>query len=333
MISLPRTMTVLVWAACVFASLPAVAHDLGVARVELCEKSGGHYELTATVTTHGPLPAGRPILPERCTFEAAPVILRRPGVANLQFRFTCRDRPLGPGDVLELPWGREGAFLSVTRLDGRTHSQFFGSERSIEGESRVRIPFSESWGQLDAPAPIARRYFLLGIEHILTGWDHLALVLCLCLIARGWCLLKLVTGFTLGHSLSLALAAFDVVRLPSPPTEACIALSIAFVAREALLPADSRRHGAGLIFVFGLLHGLGFAGAGRGRYWTGRIALGPGDVQSGRRGRPIAVRGLRAGDHGGGRLHPRPPVAPNRVRHESRNGCRLLDAPARGAGV
>jgi len=108
---------------------------------------------------------------------------------------------------------------------------------------------------------VARRYFLLGVEHILTGWDHLAFVFCLCLLARGWRLLGLVTGFTLGHSLSLALAAFDVVRLPSPPTEACIALSIAFVARETLLPPEARRQGAGLVLAFGLLHGLGFAGA------------------------------------------------------------------------
>jgi hypothetical protein len=108
---------------------------------------------------------------------------------------------------------------------------------------------------------VAKRYFLLGVEHILTGWDHLSFVLCLCLVARGWRLVKLVTGFTLGHSLSLALAAFDVIRLPSPPVEACIAMSIAFMAREALLPPDERRHGAGLVLAFGLLHGLGFAGA------------------------------------------------------------------------
>jgi hypothetical protein len=101
----------------------------------------------------------------------------------------------------------------------------------------------------------------LGIEHILTGWDHLGFVFCLCLIARGGRLVKLVTGFTLGHSLSLALATFDVVRIPSPPVEACIALSIAFVAREAILPPELRRHGAGLVVAFGLLHGLGFAGA------------------------------------------------------------------------
>ena len=62
MISLPRTMTVLVWAACVFASLPAVAHDLGVARVELCEKSGGHYECHRDRDDTRPTP-GRPADP------------------------------------------------------------------------------------------------------------------------------------------------------------------------------------------------------------------------------------------------------------------------------
>ena len=130
-------MTVLVWAACVSHPCPQ-SPLIWAWRVWSCARSrAGITQFTATVTTHGPLPAGRPILPERCTFEAAPVILRRPGVANLQFRFTCRDRPLGPGDVLELPWGREGAFLSVTRLDGQNASR---SSSAVNGPSRANRP-------------------------------------------------------------------------------------------------------------------------------------------------------------------------------------------------
>ncbi len=203
----------------------------------------------------------RPELPARCTLEGPPSVFRRPGIAVLHFAFSCAGRPLGPGDVLRLPWKREGAFVAARWLDGTTRSRFFSSDAHSPGEGGILIAFDELRGRPLGPVDVARRYFFLGVQHILTGWDHLAFVFCLCLLARGWRLLGLVTGFTLGHSLSLALAAFNVVRLPSPPTEACIALSIAFVAREALLPPEARRQGAGLVLAFGLLHGLGFAGA------------------------------------------------------------------------
>lgn len=101
----------------------------------------------------------------------------------------------------------------------------------------------------------------MGTEHILLGVDHLAFVVGLCLIARGRRLLILISGFTLGHSLTLALATLGWVRIPSLPVEACIALSIAFVARQAMLPDARQAHGFWLVAAFGLLHGLGFAGA------------------------------------------------------------------------
>ncbi|MBM3991104.1 MAG: HupE/UreJ family protein [Planctomycetes bacterium] len=103
-------------------------------------------------------------------------------------------------------------------------------------------------------------YFQLGVEHILGGWDHLAFLFALLVAARGLrSLLGVVTAFTAAHSITLALAAFDVVRLPARLVELAIALSIAYVAAEVLLV---RRPGARWIeaFAFGLVHGLGFAG-------------------------------------------------------------------------
>lgn len=109
------------------------------------------------------------------------------------------------------------------------------------------------------------RYVRLGIEHILLGFDHLAFVLALfLLIPTGSILLKTITAFTVGHSLTLALATFHVVTLPTALTEALIALSIAFVAREVLLPDDrtlAHRNPWLVALAFGLLHGLGFAAA------------------------------------------------------------------------
>jgi hypothetical protein len=251
----------LAWLGLMAAALPAGAHDLGLARAELRETNGGCYELDVTVSARPGLLAEGLVLPPRCTLAGSPRTLKRPGVAVLQFAFTCAGPPLGPGDTLHLPWTREGAFVTARWRDGSTSAQFFAAATGGPAEGGVSVPMAALRGPAGRPLDIARRYFRLGIQHILSGYDHLAFVLCLCLLARGWRLVKLVTGFTLGHSLSLALAALDVVRLPSPPVEACIALSIAFVAREALRPPEARRHGVGLVFAFGLLHGLGFAGA------------------------------------------------------------------------
>jgi hypothetical protein len=105
-------------------------------------------------------------------------------------------------------------------------------------------------------------FVLLGIEHILTGWDHLLFLLGLLLRGGSWlALAKIVTAFTLAHSVTLALAALDVVVLPDRLVEAVIALSIAFVAAENLFgkPVVARRWLVS--FCFGLVHGFGFSAA------------------------------------------------------------------------
>ncbi|HLK89461.1 MAG TPA: HupE/UreJ family protein [Polyangia bacterium] len=115
-----------------------------------------------------------------------------------------------------------------------------------------------------ALAPIAADYVALGVEHILTGFDHLLFVVALTLLVRRKKqLLATITAFTIAHSISLALTVLDVVRLPSPPVEASIALSIVLVCAECLRPGDSLAHRApwAVAFAFGLLHGLGFASA------------------------------------------------------------------------
>jgi hypothetical protein len=106
----------------------------------------------------------------------------------------------------------------------------------------------------------AGSFFPLGIEHILTGYDHLLFLLALMLRGGGlWSLLKIITAFTIAHSITLALAALDVVVLPGAVVESVIALSIAYVALENLLPryAVSRRWAVS--FLFGLVHGFGFS--------------------------------------------------------------------------
>jgi hydrogenase/urease accessory protein HupE len=107
-----------------------------------------------------------------------------------------------------------------------------------------------------------RRFLVLGVEHILTGYDHLAFLLAL-LLAGGSLreVAKIITSFTLAHSITLALATFDVVRLPAGVVEPLIAVSIIYVGLENLWRRDLLRRRWLLTFGFGLIHGLGFATA------------------------------------------------------------------------
>ena len=107
-------------------------------------------------------------------------------------------------------------------------------------------------------------YFILGVEHLMFGLDHVLFVLLLSFMVKGWQnLLKVITSFTIAHSITLGLSAFKVVTLPQGPIEALIALSIILLASEVLRPNGSLiRQGPWFVaFLFGLLHGLGFAGA------------------------------------------------------------------------
>ncbi|MCO4811915.1 MAG: HupE/UreJ family protein [Gammaproteobacteria bacterium] len=114
---------------------------------------------------------------------------------------------------------------------------------------------------------VAWTYMALGVEHILSGVDHLLFVLALLMVVVGWRrLVGTVTAFTVAHSITLALAALGFVRAPGPPVEAIIALSIVFVAAEIIRgrqghPGLTARLPWIVAFSFGLLHGFGFAGA------------------------------------------------------------------------
>jgi hydrogenase/urease accessory protein HupE len=119
----------------------------------------------------------------------------------------------------------------------------------------------------EEPMAVAGTYLKLGVEHILTGVDHLLFVLGLLVLSgRSWRLLDTVTAFTVAHSATLALAVLGLVHVPPAPVEAVIALSIAFVAVEILRsragrPGLAARSPWIVAFAFGLLHGFGFAGA------------------------------------------------------------------------
>ena len=146
--------------------------------------------------------------------------------------------------------------LRLERLDGTeiTH-------RITPDEPRYVFEAEPSSGQ------VAFTYLALGVDHILSGVDHLLFVFALLMVVVGWRrLVATVTAFTVAHSITLALASLGFVRAPGPPIEAVIALSIVFVAAEIIRgrhgnPGLTARLPWVVAFTFGLLHGFGFAGA------------------------------------------------------------------------
>ena len=148
--------------------------------------------------------------------------------------------------------GRDLHILARVEHDGATEQFALATESR---EARIDVG-----GARDA-TPGATGFFVLGIEHILTGYDHLLFLFAL-LIGGGsaWALVKIVTAFTLAHSLTLTAAALDLVVLPSRLVESAIALSIAYVALENLLVrGDQRSKRWWVALVFGLVHGFGFS--------------------------------------------------------------------------
>ena len=240
-------------------SVPASAHDIGVARAELRELDGNGYVLSVWASPSRAHLFQSPQLPDTCRYDGNPRGAQ--GSNRLRFTFTCNEA-LTANDALLLPWRREGAVLTVKWQDGNKLQRFFPRKaKYIQVDLSALQAASGSW--IDA----ARRYLALGVEHILLGIDHLLFVLALLLIVQSpWMLVKTITAFTVAHSITLGLATLGFINVPSRPVEAAIALSITFLCVEIIHARQGRKgltyHYPWVVaFAFGLLHGLGFAGA------------------------------------------------------------------------
>jgi hypothetical protein len=124
-------------------------------------------------------------------------------------------------------------------------------------------PFSLSGIGNDIGGPAAWRYFSLGFTHIVPhGFDHILFVLGIFLLTgRVRSVLWQVSAFTIAHSITLGLSMYNVISVPSSIVEPLIAVSIAYVAIENIFLAELKMWRIALVFAFGLLHGMGFAGA------------------------------------------------------------------------
>jgi len=226
----------------------AVAHEMSMAELELRELGPGEFFWQWTSSGNNEAGDGlSPHWPEQCNVEAN---MLRCGPDGL----TGTLRVGGVGDRYS------AAMVKVIWQDGKSSVYTITAaqpEARLYGSADDRRGFGE----------IARAYTVLGIEHILSGFDHLLFVLALLfLVGFNRRLLLTITAFTLAHSLTLAAATLGFVHVPGPPVEAAIALSIVFVAAEVVrglrgAPGLTARAPWLVAFVFGLLHGFGFAGA------------------------------------------------------------------------
>jgi hydrogenase/urease accessory protein HupE len=185
-----------------------------------------------------------PVWPEGCVGEAKTVRCGERGLAG-----SLAVNGIGKNYsavILRITWqGEQRSTFTLTQ--NQPAVRLFGSARDERG----------AW-------QVAQTYAVLGIEHILSGIDHLLFVLSLLfLVGFRRQLLATITLFTVAHSLTLAASALGALTLRPPPVEAVIALSIVLVCAEALSQKDTltRRWPGIVAFVFGLVHGLGFAGA------------------------------------------------------------------------
>jgi hydrogenase/urease accessory protein HupE len=238
---------------------PASADDFKPAYLQLTQTGADTYDVLWKV----------PALDEATTLKLKPRF--PPGTTELNPRrgtfangaTVIRWSIAVPGGLDGKPVGFEG--LSLVRTDVLVRLARPDGTEQLERMNPGQPVFTA----VPSPGPfeVITSYTWLGIEHILLGVDHLLFVAALVMLVRGTRqLLLTITAFTIAHSITLALATLGLLDVPGPPVEAIIALSIMFVAVEIL-----RRHRGHpslasekpwlVAFSFGLLHGLGFAGA------------------------------------------------------------------------
>jgi hydrogenase/urease accessory protein HupE len=238
---------------------PVLAHELQPGSFEIRQLTSERYE----VVWRAPIYYGKPH-PAKLELPASWQTIGEPSVRRLSDSHLYRR-------VVNVPGGNiDGLTIRFTGLEA-TITDVFVRISWLNGVETTAVarpgqPWFEIQGQRSA-WQVAGDYTVLGIDHILSGYDHLAFVLALLLIVSGWRrLLLTVTSFTLAHSITLAAATLGLLWLPGPPIEATIALSILFLASELVkvhhgYSSLTARYPWIVAFVFGLLHGFGFAGA------------------------------------------------------------------------
>ena len=234
---------------------PATAHRLAPSYLELSEGPRSVQVLWKTPRLRALGAPLDPLLPEHCPRLSEPRVEDQ-GTARLErWTIDCGESGLVGARVGATGLDESGTDVLVhaTLADGRVVRSLLSS-----GSPELRIPARERRGD------VVRAYGSLGVEHLLTGFDHLLFVAGIALLLRGRRLLAAVTGFTAGHCVTLALASLGALSVPRGLVEVGIAASLVVLGLE--LAGASRRGPISrrpmlAASGFGLLHGLGFATA------------------------------------------------------------------------
>lgn len=237
---------------------PLKADELRPGYIEFAEHAPGEWTLAWKRPYFQPPenPPPPPIMPDNCRFDGAV----RQGAAGGAVLGRAQVRCDGPV---------AGKTLGVADLYGQ--SDLLARVVPLGAPAQaLRITAATPQATIAAPEarpPVWRTYFVIGVEHILKGWDHLLFVIALVLLLREWRrAVMAATAFTVAHSITLAGASLGWMAMPQRPVEVLIALSIVFLAVE-IAKADPERPSLAVrlpwvvAFLFGLLHGFGFAGA------------------------------------------------------------------------
>jgi hydrogenase/urease accessory protein HupE len=236
---------------------PAKADELRPGYLEITQQDARIWHVRLKAPVKGGLAAnGNPAMPVFCT--AGPPLRRlEQGALYSDWRYDCT-RPL------------VGAKLGLSGLDKTVTDALVRIAPLGRPVQAARLTSTTPMTHVVAragSAQVAGTYFVLGIEHILSGYDHLLFVLSLVmLLGGGWVVARTVTAFTIAHSITLAGATLGFFGVSQRPVEICIALSIVFLAVEVVKrdpqnPRLAERIPWVVAFLFGLLHGFGFAGA------------------------------------------------------------------------
>ena len=216
---LRSVLTLVILVGLQLSSTDTWAHGSALGTLKLQELPDDTFGVLWKRNRAAALAEGKEIVwPVGCTREGAIDTTFLEAATLERMRIRCSASDLAGGTV-SLPPDPEGlhALIEVRWLDGTVAHQLIRDERAVV--------LSKSAGA--GAAEVAWRYGVLGVEHIIFGLDHLLFVLgLLFLVATLRRLLWVVTAFTLAHSITLAMAVFELVQLPSAPDEACIALSI-----------------------------------------------------------------------------------------------------------
>jgi len=247
----------LAWIWGVVACSSVYAHESQPATLEIRQVTGSRYEVTWRAPFYYDMPhPARLALPGDWQDVVQPTERLLPDSQVVRRVVTVGDRGV-EGAIVRFP-GLEktvtDVFVRLNRQDGTT----------MTAVVRPSKPYSQLRGER-AWYVSAVEYVVLGFHHILQGVDHLLFVLGLLLIVRGRMMLfKTITAFTVAHSITLAIATLGYASVPLPPLNACIALSILFLGPEIVRSWRGEtsltiRRPWVVAFLFGLLHGFGFA--------------------------------------------------------------------------